>query len=122
MPPPDASVLPSPQMGRCTNHKELLLYWCRDCQAPLCASCRVTDGHDVVRTKVVLKEKREELKEHGQAILDNVLEEKRKIMDSVTTCSAQLLQVGDGRVSYSWVQSPVQVGLVNVRLGWVRIS
>ncbi|XP_050715982.1 titin-like isoform X3 [Eriocheir sinensis] len=86
-------------MGRCASHKELLLYWCRDCQAPLCASCRVTDGHDVVRTKVVLKEKREELKEHGQTILDNVLEEKRKIMDSVTTCSAQLLQACESSVA-----------------------
>lgn len=56
----------------------------------------------MVRTKVVLKEKREELKEHGKTILDTVLEEKKKIMDSVTTCSAQLLQVGGyGRAAYT---------------------
>lgn len=81
-----------------------MLYWCRDCQAPLCASCRVTDGHDVVRMKVVLREKRKELKEQGQTILDNVLKEKRKIMDSVTACSAQLLQVCDGPGAYSCVR------------------
>ena len=52
------------------------------------------NGHEVVRTRVVLQEKRQEMKESGKAILDSVLEERKKIINSVKSCSVQLLQVG----------------------------
>ncbi|MPC09100.1 Tripartite motif-containing protein 72 [Portunus trituberculatus] len=78
--------------GRCQTHQNLLVYWCYDCQEPLCSSCRVMNGHEVVRTRVVLQEKRQEMKESGKTILDSVLEERKKIINSVRSCSLQLLK------------------------------
>ncbi|KAK8404834.1 hypothetical protein O3P69_001434 [Scylla paramamosain] len=87
-----ANAFREEKTGRCQTHQNLLMYWCYDCQEPLCSSCRVMNGHEVVRTRVVLQNKRQEMKESGKAILDSVLEERKKIINFVRSCSVQLLK------------------------------
>lgn len=80
------------QFGICENHGEVLEFWCRDCQAPLCGSCPVKKDHDVVRTRLLLQEKKMEIQEQGNLILQSVVDEKKKIIQKVKKCSLQLLR------------------------------
>ncbi|XP_042217008.1 uncharacterized protein LOC121862751 isoform X1 [Homarus americanus] len=80
------------KLGQCQIHNLALSYWCRQCQSSLCGNCSVKKGHDVIRMKELLDEKKEELRVQGDAILSNVVEEKQKIMIKVKECSLQLLR------------------------------
>ncbi|XP_071536323.1 uncharacterized protein [Panulirus ornatus] len=80
------------KLGRCEAHGEPLAYWCRQCHKSLCGNCTVKKGHEVIRTTLLLAEKREEMKEQGDMILQNVMEEKKKIMNTVKNYSLQLLK------------------------------
>ncbi|KAG0721312.1 E3 ubiquitin-protein ligase TRIM17 [Chionoecetes opilio] len=110
-----ANAYRNDKTGKCQTHQELLVYWCRECQAPLCSSCRVMNGHNIVRTRVVLQEMRQEMKESGQTILDNVLEEKRKIMETVKTCSVQLLKACEESVGVDGSSQDVQDMLTDTK-------
>ncbi|KAK8729912.1 hypothetical protein OTU49_008383 [Cherax quadricarinatus] len=83
------------KMGVCERHEAPLAYWCRDCRKSLCAKCSVLRGHDVIRTKVLLEEKRREMREQGVAVLQSVEQEKQKILVKVKECSLQLLRTCD---------------------------
>lgn len=80
------------QFGLCDTHGEVLEFWCRECQSPLCGDCPVKKGHDVVRTRLLLQEKKQEIQEQGNLILQSVVDEKKKIFQKVKKCSLQLLR------------------------------
>ncbi|XP_069983401.1 uncharacterized protein [Penaeus vannamei] len=89
----DSKGIPRSRLfGICENHGEVLEFWCRDCQAPLCGSCPVKKDHDVVRTRLLLQEKKMEIQEQGNLILQSVVDEKKKIIQKVKKCSLQLLR------------------------------
>ncbi|KAK7078922.1 hypothetical protein SK128_027683 [Halocaridina rubra] len=96
--PPNVDVLTQAELfrestlGRCPSHGNLQEYWCRQCQDPLCGSCEVSAGHDVVKTKIFLTEKKQEIKDQGNIIMQNVTEEKQRILTKVKNCSLQLLK------------------------------
>lgn len=71
----------------------MLAFWCRDCDYALCGQCKVFPGHNTLKTRILMREKRQELTQQGQDILESVDQEKQKILDTVKTCSVQLLKV-----------------------------
>ncbi|XP_068251051.1 uncharacterized protein [Palaemon carinicauda] len=85
-------LLKESTLGRCPSHGNLREFWCRQCNESLCGACTISKGHDVLKTRVFLSEKKNEVREQGNAILQNVVEEKEKIISKVKNCSLQLLK------------------------------
>lgn len=81
-----------PQKGGCTEHGSQTDFWCNECGQALCGHClldgnHVREGHDVVKAKVFVKER----KKHMQTLASHLRQEIGKKKEDICINAMKLV-------------------------------